>query len=104
MCAYNVQVCYTMESLNNGHSGGRPLVHCREVVPTCISEGTECMLQSVGGKQFVCSTKVVRISECPLSEVPLYVCDYYKILNSRRRCPFPQCREEFRTCKCLHCN
>ena len=31
--------------------GEIPLVHCREVVP--ISEGTECMLQSVGGKQFV---------------------------------------------------
>ena len=30
------------------------------------------MLQSVGGKQFVRSTEVVRFSECPLSEVPLY--------------------------------
>ena len=29
------------------------------------------MLQSVGGKQFVRSTEVVRFS-CPLSEVPLY--------------------------------
>ena len=37
---------YTVEPLNNGHSGDRPLVHCREVVP---------------------------ISECPLSNVPLYV-------------------------------
>ena len=58
-----------MEPLNNGHSGDRPLVHCREVVT--ISEVTECMLQSVGGKQFVYSTEVVYFSECPLSEVPL---------------------------------
>ena len=29
------------------------------------------MLQSVGGKQFVCSTEVVHFSEFPLSEVPL---------------------------------
>ena len=40
-----------METPNNGHSGDRPLVHCREVVP--ISEVTECMLKSVGGKQSV---------------------------------------------------
>ena len=50
---------YTL-NLNNEHSGDRPLVHCREVVP--ISEVTECMLQSVGGKQLVRSTKVVRFS------------------------------------------
>ena len=24
---------YTVKPLNNGHSGDRPLVHCREVVP-----------------------------------------------------------------------
>ena len=59
-----------MEPLNNGHSGDRPLVHCREVVP--ISEVMPRMLQSVGGKQFVRSTEVVCFSECPLSEVPLY--------------------------------
>ena len=58
----------TVEPPNNGHSGDRPLVHCREVVP--ISEVTECMLQSVGGKQFVHSTEVVRFLECPLLEVP----------------------------------
>ena len=29
---------HTVEPPNNGHSGDRPLVHCREVVP--ISEGT----------------------------------------------------------------
>ena len=60
-----------MEALNNGHSGDRPLVHCREVV-------IYYMLQSVGGKQFVRSTEVVRFSECPLSEVPLYTatCTY----------------------------
>ena len=54
-----------MEPQNNGHSGDRVLVHCREVVP--ISEGTECMLQSVGGKQFVRFMEVIRFSECPLS-------------------------------------
>ena len=62
-----------MDPPNNGHSGDRPLVHCREVVP--ISEFTECMLQSVGGKQFIRSTEVFHFSECPLSEVPLYVID-----------------------------
>ena len=46
-----------VEPLNNGHSGDRPLVHCREVVP--ISEVMPCMLQSVGGKQFVHSTEDV---------------------------------------------
>ena len=63
-------IAFTVEPPNNGHSGDRSLVHCREVVP--ISEVTECMLQSVGGNQFVRSTEVVRFSECPLSEVPLY--------------------------------
>ena len=38
-CVYSV---YTVEPPNNEHSGDRPLVHCREVVP--ISEGTVCML------------------------------------------------------------
>ena len=62
---------YTVEPQNNGHSGDSPLVHCREVV--LISEGTECMLQSVRGKQFVRSTEVVCYSDYPLSEVPLYI-------------------------------
>ena len=65
-CVYSV---YTVEPPNNEHSGDRPLIHCREVVP--ISEGTVCMIQSVGGKQFVRSTEVISFSECPLSEVPL---------------------------------
>ena len=60
--------CYRVELPNNGHSGDRPLVHCREVVP--ISEGNVCMLQSVGGKQFVCSTEVVCFSECPYTHDP----------------------------------
>ena len=47
----------TVEPLNNGHSGDRPLVHCRAVIP--ISEVMPCMLQSVGGKQFVHSTEDV---------------------------------------------
>ena len=48
---------FTVEPPNSGH---RLLVHCREVVP--ISEVTECTLQSVGGKQFVRSTEIVRFS------------------------------------------
>ena len=43
-----------MEPPNNGHSGDRPLVHCREVVP--ISEVKPCMLQLVGGNQFELQT------------------------------------------------
>ena len=50
----------TVEPPNNGHSGDRPLVNCRKVVP--ISEVMPCMLQSVGDKQFVHSTEVVRFS------------------------------------------
>ena len=38
------------------------LIHCREVVP--ISEVMLCVLQVVGRKQFVHSTKVVRFSGC----------------------------------------
>ena len=53
-----------MEFPNNGHSGDRLLVHCREVVPK--SEVMPCMLQSVGGKQFVRSTEVAHFSEYPL--------------------------------------
>ena len=72
MCAYNVQVCYTVEPLNNGHSGDRPLVHYREVVP--ISEVTECMLQSVGGETvclFYEGCLLLRVSIIRVS--PLYV-------------------------------
>ena len=45
------------------------------VVVVLISEVTECtcMIQSVGGKQFVSSTDVVHFSECLLSEVQLYI-------------------------------
>ena len=67
-----------MEPPNNGHSGDRPLVHCREVVP--ISEVKPCMLQLVGGNQF---ELVVCFSECPLSEVPLYT-----IILRRERKPW----------------
>ena len=45
-----------MEPPNNGHSGDRPLVYCREVVP--ISEVKPCMLQLVGGNQFELQTTV----------------------------------------------
>ena len=61
--------------------GDRPLVHCGEVVP--ILEGTECMLQSVGGKQFVHSKEVVGFSECQLSEVPLHI-SLYTLLSPVR--------------------
>ena len=71
-------------------SGDRLFVHCREVVP--ISEVTEYMLQSVGGNQFVQSTEVVPILDCPLSEAPLYTAEPY--WRSRReehsRLPFPR--------------
>ena len=40
-----------MEPLNNGHSGDRPLVHCREVVP--ISEVSECMHGTMSWEQAV---------------------------------------------------
>ena len=44
-----------MEPPNNGHSGDRP----QRVLNVCY-------IQLVGGKQLVCSTEVVRLSECPL--------------------------------------
>ena len=44
-----------MEPRNNGHSGDRP----RRVLNVYY-------IQLVGGKQLVCSTEVVRLSECPL--------------------------------------
>ena len=62
---------YRVEPLNNGHSGDRILVHCREVVP--ILE-----VMPVGGKQFVHSTEFIGFSECPLSEFPLYT--LYRLL------------------------
>ena len=33
----------------------------------------ECMWLSAGGTEFVRCREVVRSSECPLSEVPLYI-------------------------------
>ena len=49
------------------------------------------MLRPVGGRQFVRSTEVVRFSECPLSQIPLYlkpekhaldkVCNYCSIFT-----------------------
>ena len=58
-----------MEPLNNGHSGDRPLVHCREVVP--ISEVKPCMLQLVGGNQFELQTTQAAVSIKPLTYVKL---------------------------------
>ena len=64
-----------MEPPNNGHSGDRPVVHCREVVP--ISEVMPCMLQLVGGNQFELQTT----SSCLLLGVSIIgsstVCNNY---------------------------
>ena len=71
--SFHILKCFILQvysGLNNGHSGDRPLVHCREVFP--FADVMPCMLQSAGGKQFVFSTDVVCFSECPLSEVTLY--------------------------------
>ena len=55
----------TVESPNNGHVGDECFVHYSEVL-TCIQS-------LAGGTQFVHCREVVRSSECPLSEVPLYI-------------------------------
>ena len=54
----------TVEPPNNGHVGDECFVHFSEVL-TCIQ-------LLAGGTQFVHCREVVRSSECPLSEVPLY--------------------------------
>ena len=59
-----------MEPLNNGHVGDECFVHYSEVVPS--SDVLTCIQLLAGGMQFVHSREVVRSSECPLSEVPLY--------------------------------
>ena len=61
----------TVEPPNNGHVGDEHFVHCSEVAP--YSE-VEMDGQYIGrGEQFVHCREVVRSSECPLSEVPLYI-------------------------------
>ena len=68
-----VSAAGTVEPPNNGHSEDRSLVHCREVVP--ISEVTECIYATISWGQTVFhSAEVVCFLECPLSEVPLYIC------------------------------
>ena len=62
--------CYTVEPLNNGHVGDECFVHNSEVVPS--SEVLTCIQLLAGGTQFVHCREVVRSSECPLLEVPLY--------------------------------
>ena len=64
---------FTVEPPNNVYSGDGLQVHFREVIFISADTKCTCMIQSVGGKQFVSSTEVVRFSECPLSDVPLYI-------------------------------
>ena len=60
----------TVEPPNNGHVGDECFVHYLEVVPS--SEVLTCIQLLARGTQFVHCREVVRSSECPLSEVPLY--------------------------------
>ena len=60
----------TVEPPNNGHVGDECFVHYSEVVSS--SEVLTCIQLLAGGTRFVHCTKVVRSSECPLSEVPLF--------------------------------
>ena len=60
-----------MEPLNNGHVGDEHFVHCLEVVPSSEVEMYGQLME--GGKQFVHCREVALLSECPLSEVLLYV-------------------------------
>ena len=60
----------TVEPPNNGHVGDECFVHYSEVVPS--SEVLTCIQLLAGGTQFVHCREVVRSSECPLLEVPLY--------------------------------
>ena len=60
----------TVEPPNNGHVGDECFVPYSEVVPS--SEILTCIQLLAGGTQFVHCREVVRSSECPLSEVPLY--------------------------------
>ena len=62
---------YTVEPLNNGHVGDECFVHFSEIVPS--SEVLTCIQLLAGGTQLVHCREVVCSSECPLSEVPLYV-------------------------------
>ena len=61
-----------MEPPNNGHIGDQHFVHCSEVVPSSEVEMYGQLME--GGKQFVQCREVVLLSECPLSEVLLYMC------------------------------
>ena len=62
-----------LEFPNNGHVGDECFVHYSEVVLSL--EVLTCIQLLAGGTQFVHCREVVRSSECPLSEVPLYM--YY---------------------------
>ena len=66
-----------MEPPNNGHVGDECFVHYSEVVPSL--EVLTCIQLLAGGTQFVHCREVIRSSECPLSEVPLYVHSIYDL-------------------------
>ena len=71
-----VDVCttYTVEPPNNGHSGDRPLVHCREVVPI-----SEAVMHAIAWGPIVCPLYGgCPLLGCPLSEVPLYTVSHCK--------------------------
>ena len=69
---YTIQwnLLQTMDTL-----GTSVFVHYSEVVPS--SEVLTCIRLLAGGTQFVHCREVVRSSECPLSEVPLYTHTVY---------------------------
>ena len=67
----HIYICCGVEPPNNGHVGDECFVHYSEVVPS--SEVLACIQLLAGGTQFVHCREVVRSSECPLSEVPLYM-------------------------------
>ena len=70
----------TVEPPNNGHVGDECFVHYSEVVPSL--EVLSYIQLLAGGTQFIRCREVVRSSECPLSEVPLY---YSGIVSCKTR-------------------
>ena len=68
---YLTWLLYIYIYLNNGHGGDEHFVHCLEVVPSSEVEMYGQLM--AWGKQFVHCREVVLLSECPLSEVLLYI-------------------------------
>ena len=73
-----------MEPPNDGHVGDEHFVNCSEVVPSSEVEMYGQLME--GGKQFVHCREVVLLSECPLSEVLLYM---FKKLHMYCTCLIP---------------